>query len=111
MKIITDFELTTEIRIMVKTLELPQRDRVKQVEKKLEKCRNQENNPDSAMYDPRDAARFTFSDHFIHIFFVHSYKMRMKKMMCDEDDIDLDGSAYQILDSSAADVSMLSTTS
>lgn len=37
--------------------------------------------------------------------------MRMKKMMCDEDDIDLDSSAYQILDSSAADVSMLSTTS
>lgn len=34
---------------MVKTLELPQRDRVKQIEKKLEKCRNQENNPDSAM--------------------------------------------------------------
>lgn len=34
---------------MVKTLEIPQKDRVKLVEKKLEKCRNQENNPDSAM--------------------------------------------------------------
>lgn len=29
-------------------------------------------------------------------------------MMGDDDDIDLDGSAYQILDSSVADVSMMS---
>lgn len=53
---------------MVKTLELPQRDRVKQIEKKLEKCRNQENNPDSAMYDSQDAIRYTFSENFIIIF-------------------------------------------
>lgn len=35
--------------------------------------------------------------------------MRMKKMLDDEDDIDLDGTPYQILNTSAADVSMLST--
>lgn len=34
---------------MVKSLELPQKERVKQIEKKLDKCRNQENNPDSDM--------------------------------------------------------------
>lgn len=46
---------------------------------------------------------------YFHFVSVHSYKMRMKKMMGDDDEIDLDGSAYQILDSSVADVSMLST--
>lgn len=39
----------SEIRSMVKTLDVPPRDRVKYIEKKLENCRNQENNPDSAM--------------------------------------------------------------
>lgn len=34
---------------MVKGIESPQKDRVKILEKKLDKCRNQENNPDSAM--------------------------------------------------------------
>lgn len=97
---------------MVKTLELPPRDRVKQIEKKLEKCRNQENNPDSAMYALRIQHDFNILNFdFFFSCFVNSYKLRMKKMMCDEDDIDLDGSGYQILDSSAADVSMLSTTS
>lgn len=32
-------------------------------------------------------------------------------MLGDDDEIDLDGSAYQIMDTSVADVSMLSTTS
>lgn len=32
---------------MVKQYELPLRENVKIIEKKLEKCRNQENNPDS----------------------------------------------------------------
>lgn len=32
---------------MVKQYEIPNRENVKHVEKKLEKCRNQENNPDS----------------------------------------------------------------
>lgn len=36
-----------EIRSMVKSLELPQKDRVKYLEKKLDNCRNKENNPDS----------------------------------------------------------------
>lgn len=34
---------------MVKTLDVPNKDRVKFIEKKLDKCRNQENNPDSLM--------------------------------------------------------------
>lgn len=34
---------------MVKSIEMPARDRVKAIEKKLEACRNQENNPDSQM--------------------------------------------------------------
>lgn len=34
---------------MVKQYEIPARDKVKTIEKKLEKCRNQENNPDSEM--------------------------------------------------------------
>lgn len=97
---------------MVKTLELPPRDRVKQIEKKLEKCRNQENNPDSSMYAFRKPHELDMLRKSIKcLFLVHSYKTRMKKMMGEDDEIDLDGSAYQILDSSAADVSMLSTLS
>lgn len=34
---------------MVKTIETPNKDRVKFLEKKLDKCRNQANNPDSLM--------------------------------------------------------------
>lgn len=40
-------EAVRKIRLMAKTLEPPQRDVVKQLEKKLERCRNQENNPES----------------------------------------------------------------
>lgn len=38
-----------EIRSMAKCVESPSREVVKALEKKLEKCRNQENNPDSEM--------------------------------------------------------------
>jgi len=38
-----------EIRSMIKSIENPSREMVRQLEKKLEKCRNQENNPDSQM--------------------------------------------------------------
>lgn len=38
-----------EIRFMVKAYELPSKEKVRMIEKKLEKCRNQENNPDSQM--------------------------------------------------------------
>ena len=40
-------EAVRKIRLLVKMVEQPQRDIVKQVERKLEKCRNQENNPES----------------------------------------------------------------
>lgn len=42
-----------EIRSMVKTIELPQKERIKFLEKKLEKCRNEQYNPDSAVYRQR----------------------------------------------------------
>lgn len=49
-------EAVRKIRYMIKTVSIPepdmakQRDLVKQIEKKLEKCRNQDNNPDSEAY-------------------------------------------------------------
>lgn len=46
-------EAVRKIRSMVKAVEIPPRDRVKLLEKKLEKCRNQENNPDSEIYKQR----------------------------------------------------------
>lgn len=46
-------EAVRKIRSMVKAVEIPPRDRVKLLEKKLEKCRNQENNPDSDIYKQR----------------------------------------------------------
>ncbi|XP_064472202.1 cyclin-H-like [Ornithodoros turicata] len=36
--------------LMVKSIEVPQKDKVKAAEQKLEGCRNQENNPDSQVY-------------------------------------------------------------
>lgn len=38
-----------EIRSMAKCVEPPSREVIKALEKKLDKCRNQENNPDSEM--------------------------------------------------------------
>lgn len=42
-------EAVRKIRSLVKMIEMPPKDKVKFLEKKLEKCRNQENNPDSQM--------------------------------------------------------------
>ncbi|XP_003747552.1 cyclin-H [Galendromus occidentalis] len=39
-----------EMHQMIKAIEMPAKEQVKQIEKKLEKCRNQDNNPDSAAY-------------------------------------------------------------
>lgn len=76
-------EAVRKIRFMVKAYELPSKEKVRLIEKKLEKCRNQENNPDSQIY-----------------------KERMRKMLCDDDlDLPLD-SSYHVADSSA-DMSML----
>ncbi|XP_055374274.1 cyclin-H [Condylostylus longicornis] len=58
-------EAVRKIRGMVKNLEFPARDQVKLIEKKLEKCRNQENNPDSEIY-----------------------KQKMKKLL-EDDDVDI----------------------
>lgn len=44
------FIFYVEIRMMVKNVGAPPRDTIKVIEKKLEICRNQANNPDSDMY-------------------------------------------------------------
>ncbi|GBP11601.1 Cyclin-H [Eumeta japonica] len=46
-------EAVRKIRSLVKLVESPARERVRAVEKKLDKCRNQENNPDSEIYKKR----------------------------------------------------------
>lgn len=46
-------EAVRKIRYMVKAVENPARERVRAVDKKLERCRNQENNPDSVIYKQR----------------------------------------------------------
>ncbi|XP_022258609.1 cyclin-H-like [Limulus polyphemus] len=44
------FILFAAVWTMVKSIEFPQKDKMKAIEKKLEKCRNEENNPDSSVY-------------------------------------------------------------
>ncbi|XP_013147293.1 PREDICTED: cyclin-H [Papilio polytes] len=46
-------EAVRKIRSMVKMVESPARERVRVIEKKLDRCRNQENNPDSEIYKRR----------------------------------------------------------
>ncbi|KAJ0172045.1 hypothetical protein K1T71_012018 [Dendrolimus kikuchii] len=46
-------EAVRKIRSLVKMVENPVRERVRAIEKKLDKCRNQENNPDSEIYKRR----------------------------------------------------------
>ncbi|XP_014212754.1 cyclin-H [Copidosoma floridanum] len=46
-------EAVRKIRSMAKLVEMPQRELVKKLEKKLENCRNQDNNPDSEVYKRR----------------------------------------------------------
>lgn len=46
-------EAVRKIRSMVKMVEGPARERVRAIEKKLDRCRNQENNPDSEIYKRR----------------------------------------------------------
>jgi cyclin H len=43
-------EMMKSLWIMIKSMETPVKDQVKVIEKKLEKCRNQGNNPDSQEY-------------------------------------------------------------
>ncbi|XP_033232097.1 cyclin-H [Belonocnema kinseyi] len=46
-------EAVRKIRSMAKFIETPTRESVRPIEKKLERCRNQENNPDSQIYKQR----------------------------------------------------------
>lgn len=72
---------------MVKAIEQPDKTFVRALEKKLDQCRNQENNPNSLIY-----------------------KQRMQKMLDDEDDIELGLSTSYHLNVSEEinDASMLS---
>jgi cyclin H len=81
-------EAVRKIRSMVKTIDLPQKEAVKFLDKKLEKCRNQEFNPDSLVY-----------------------KQRMKKMYEDDDDyVELSGEQQMnTSDSSAMNISSVYT--
>lgn len=96
---------------MVKAYELPSKEKVRMIEKKLEKCRNQENNPDSQMWVQVVAIIMWFNVNNIFskilslnscfTFQHYSYKERMRKMLCDDDlDLPLD-SSYHVADSSA----------
>lgn len=69
-------EAVRKIRSMVKMVENPPREKVRLIEKKLDKCRNQENNPDSEIY-----------------------KRRMRELL-DEDDVPHTGSSRMSLDTS-----------
>ncbi|XP_026763690.2 cyclin-H [Galleria mellonella] len=69
-------EAVRKIRSLVKMVENPVRERVKIIEKKLDRCRNQENNPDSEIY-----------------------KRRMRETL-DEDDMPYSGTSRMSLDTS-----------
>ncbi|EDW73070.1 uncharacterized protein Dwil_GK16840 [Drosophila willistoni] len=67
-----------KIRIMVKQYQPPDRDQVKAIEKKLDRCRNQANNPVSELY-----------------------KERLRRLYTDEDDIPADDASFHIADVSS----------
>ncbi|XP_012276140.1 cyclin-H isoform X2 [Orussus abietinus] len=52
-KLVGIIEAVRKIRSMVKFLDQPPKETVRALEKKLDKCRNQENNPDSEIYKQR----------------------------------------------------------
>jgi cyclin H len=72
-----------EIRSMVKNIgEMPDKNEIRSIEKKLEKCRNQDNNPDS-----------------------EEYRIKMNRLLNDDDDAP--GPMEYHLNSPDQDVSML----
>jgi cyclin H len=69
---------------LVKNLgELPDKNKIKQLEKKLDRCRNQENNPDSDIY-----------------------KQKMRKMLLEDEEDFINGS-YHLVQNQSGDASML----
>lgn len=75
---------SVEIRSMVKNIgELPDKNMIKLLHKKLEKCRNQENNPDS-----------------------EAYKIKMNKLLNDDDDAP-GQMEYHLTSPDQSDVSMM----
>ncbi|XP_043467239.1 cyclin-H [Leptopilina heterotoma] len=80
-------EAVRKIRSMAKFIETPTRDFVRPLEKKLERCRNQDNNPDSEIY-----------------------KQRMQDMLDEEDLLDNEKYAKIIEDQAANDEKTLGVT-
>ncbi|KAH8307029.1 hypothetical protein KR044_003653 [Drosophila immigrans] len=71
-------EAVRKIRMLVKNYEPPDREAVKAIEKKLDKCRNQNNNPDSELY-----------------------KERLRRLYTDEDDMPAEDASFHIADVSS----------
>ncbi|XP_034481804.1 cyclin-H [Drosophila innubila] len=71
-------EAVRKIRMLVKNYQPPDREKVKAIEKKLDKCRNQNNNPDSELY-----------------------KERLRRLYTDEDDMPADDASFHIADVSS----------
>ncbi|XP_017840901.1 cyclin-H [Drosophila busckii] len=67
-----------KIRLLVKNYQAPEREKVKAIEKKLDKCRNQNNNPDSELY-----------------------KERLRRLYTDEDDLPAEDGSFHIADVSS----------
>lgn len=80
-------EAVRKIRSMAKFIETPTRESVRPLERKLERCRNQENNPDSEIY-----------------------KQRMQDMLDEEDLLDSEKYAKIIQDQAANDDKILGVT-
>lgn len=106
---LTLLRLNLGIRSMVKSIEQPDKAFVRTLEKKLDQCRNQENNPNSLMWVSiwGTLIRSKSISFFLQYF---RYKQRMQKMMEDEDDIELGLSTSYHLNVSEEinDTSMLS---
>lgn len=103
-----------KIRLMVKNVAIPEKEEFRRIEKKLDRCRNQDNNPASeALVLLISTAFFCDQRHancLLTLFSIINfrYKIRMKKMLEDEDDLDLDTSAHSLNERSLANESMVS---
>lgn len=88
---------------MVKNIgEVPDKNTIKTLEKKLDKCRNQDNNPDSEAW----VAENIFD--YCKALFNCSYKIKMNKLLNDDDDAP-GPMEYHLASPDRSDVSMLST--
>lgn len=85
--------------MLVKNYQQPDREKVKAIEKKLDKCRNQNNNPDSELYDPRWHPYIYWYIHYRA--FIYRYKERLRRLYTDEDDLPAEDGSFHIADVSS----------